>query len=57
MRAMDVMTTDVISVNPDTTVQALATLLAERGISGAPVVDSSGQSCRYRQRGRPITSR
>jgi CBS domain-containing protein len=29
MRAMDVMTTDVITVDPDTTVQALATLLAE----------------------------
>ena len=43
MRAMDVMTTDVIAVDPDTTVQALATLLAERGISGAPVVDSSGR--------------
>ena len=43
MRAMDVMTTDVITVDPDTTVQALATLLAERGISGAPVVDSSGR--------------
>jgi CBS domain-containing protein len=43
MRAMDVMTTDVITVDPDTTVQALATLLAERGISGAPVVDASGQ--------------
>jgi len=43
MRAMDVMTTDVISVDPDTTVQALATLLAERGISGAPVVDTSGR--------------
>ena len=41
MRAMDVMTTDVITINPDTTVQALAALLAERGISGAPVVDSS----------------
>jgi CBS domain-containing protein len=40
---MDVMTTDVISVDPDTTVQALAILLAERGISGAPVVDSSGR--------------
>jgi hypothetical protein len=26
-----------------TTVQALATLLAERGISGAPVVDASGR--------------
>jgi CBS domain-containing protein len=42
MRAMDVMTTDVIVVDPDTTVQAFATLLAERGISGAPVVNSSG---------------
>jgi len=43
MRAMDVMTTDVITVDPDTTVQALARLLAERGISGAPVVDASGR--------------
>jgi CBS-domain-containing membrane protein len=43
MRAMDVMTTDVITVDPETTVQALATLLAERGISGAPVVDASGR--------------
>jgi CBS domain-containing protein len=42
MRAMDVMTTDVITVNPNATVQGLATLLAERGISGAPVVDASG---------------
>jgi CBS domain-containing protein len=39
---MDVMTTDVITVEPDTTIQALATLLAERGISGVPVVDASG---------------
>jgi|SRR5580704_13135491 CBS domain-containing protein len=43
MRAMDVMTTDVISVDPSTTIRDLATLLAERGISGAPVIDSSGQ--------------
>jgi CBS domain-containing protein len=43
MRAMDVMTTDVITVEPDTTVQDLAKLLAERGISGVPVVDASGQ--------------
>jgi len=43
MRAMDIMTTDVISVDPNTTVQGLATLLAERGISGAPVVDASGR--------------
>ena len=43
MRAMDVMTTDVITVNPDMTVQDLAKLLAERGISGAPVVDAAGK--------------
>jgi CBS domain-containing protein len=42
MRAMDVMTTDVITVDPEMKVQGLATLLAERGISGAPVVDASG---------------
>jgi CBS domain-containing protein len=42
MRAMDVMTTDVITVDPNTTVQGFATLLAERGISGAPVVDAGG---------------
>src|SRR5713226_5157894 len=39
MRAMDVMTTNVITVDPDTSVQALATLLSERAISGVPVVD------------------
>jgi CBS domain-containing protein len=42
MRAADVMTPNVITVDPDTSVQQLATLLSERGISGAPVVDSSG---------------
>ena len=43
MRATDVMTPTVISVDPDTTVQDLATLLSERGISGAPVVDAAGR--------------
>lgn len=41
MRAKDVMTTDVISVTPDTSVQELARLLCERNISGAPVVDAN----------------
>ena len=39
MRAMDVMTTKVITVGPDTSVQALASLLSERAISGVPVVE------------------
>jgi CBS domain-containing protein len=43
VRAMDVMTTEVITVDPDTSVQALARLLSERGISGAPVVDSENR--------------
>jgi CBS domain-containing protein len=38
---MDVMTTGVITVDPDTSVQAVATLLSERGISGVPVVDAA----------------
>ncbi len=42
MRAMDVMTTDVITVGPEMAIQDLAKLLAERGISGVPVVNSSG---------------
>ena len=43
MRAMDVMTTEVITVDPDTSVLALAALLSERGISGVPVVDSDNR--------------
>jgi len=41
MRAIDVMTTGVITVDPDTSVQAVAKLLSERGISGVPVVDAA----------------
>ena len=40
MRAMDVMTTAVVTVSPDSTVQDLAKLLSERGISGVPVVEN-----------------
>jgi CBS domain-containing protein len=41
MRAVDVMTTDVITVAPEKSVQDLAALLANRGISGVPVVDAA----------------
>src|SRR5271165_6154065 len=41
MRAMDVMTTNVITVAPDTSVQDLAALLVNHGISGVPVVDEA----------------
>lgn len=43
MHASDVMTPAVITVEPNMTVQALAALLSEKGISGAPVVDAAGQ--------------
>ncbi len=41
--AKDIMTKEVISVSPDTTVEELGRLLIEKGISGAPVVDSGGR--------------
>lgn len=40
MRAMDVMTAEVVTVSPDLAVQDLAKLLSERGISGVPVVEN-----------------
>ncbi len=42
MRAIDVMTENVITVTPETTVRHLAELLGKHGISGAPVVDAGG---------------
>ena len=43
MHAIDVMTSEVISVHQDATVPAVARLLAERGISAVPVVDKNNQ--------------
>jgi CBS domain-containing protein len=43
MRAMDVMTSEVITVDENTTVQAAAKLLAEHGISAVPVVDKDNR--------------
>ena len=42
MKACEVMTTKVISVNPDAPVSKIAKLLAEHGISAVPVIDESG---------------
>ncbi|MCV0403275.1 MAG: CBS domain-containing protein [Chloroflexi bacterium] len=41
MKVRDVMTSNVATVRTDTTLRDVATLLTERRISGAPVVDSS----------------
>ena len=43
MRAIDVMTCEVISVDENGSVAAVAKLLAGRGISGVPVVDSANR--------------
>jgi CBS domain-containing protein len=42
MKAKDIMTTDVVSVHPDTPIPAVAKLLSARGISAVPVIDGAG---------------
>jgi CBS domain-containing protein len=42
MRAADIMTTNVVSVGPDTPADEIARRLLEHGISAVPVVDDSG---------------
>jgi CBS domain-containing protein len=43
MRAMDVMTTNVITAALDTSVQDLAALLSKHGISGVPIVNAANE--------------
>ncbi len=43
MDAFDVMTTAVVTVSPDTSMQEIAELLLGHGISAVPVVDDSGE--------------
>lgn len=43
MNVKDVMTGDVITVRPETSLKDVAAILTERRISGAPVVDASGK--------------
>jgi CBS domain-containing protein len=44
LRARDLMTPDVVTIPPETPVIAIARLLADRGISAVPVVDSEGRA-------------
>ncbi|RJQ52781.1 MAG: CBS domain-containing protein [Nitrospiraceae bacterium] len=41
LKAKDIMTKDVLTVNPDATVEDLARVLMEHKISGVPVVDDN----------------
>ena len=43
MKARDVMTSPVITVDPNMPVPAAAALLSSRGFTAAPVVDADGQ--------------
>jgi len=43
LKAKDIMTEEVITVKPETTIEELARLLMKRQISGAPVVDDKGK--------------
>lgn len=45
MRAKDIMTANVFSVHPDTTVHNVAKLLLAKRISAAPVVDETNRVC------------
>lgn len=45
LKAKDIMTSNVITVSPDTTIEELARILIEHKISGAPVVDENGDLC------------
>jgi CBS domain-containing protein len=42
LTAKDIMTKDVVTVTPDTSIEKLAALLVNNKISGAPVVDTNG---------------
>ena len=43
MRAIDVMTSKVVTATPQTTVQDAAKLMINNGISGLPIVDEDRQ--------------
>lgn len=42
MKAKDIMTKEVVTVNPEMTIEDLARLFTRHDISGAPVVDEAG---------------
>ena len=42
MKVAELMTTDVVTVGPETTLKEAAAILSEKGISGLPVIDAEG---------------
>jgi CBS domain-containing protein len=51
MRAMDVMTANVITADENASVQTVAKLMAEHGISAVPVVDQDNRVIAWSARG------
>lgn len=43
MRVKDLMTKDVVTIGPEASLKEVASILAERGISGLPIADEQGQ--------------
>jgi CBS domain-containing protein len=43
LTAKDIMTTEVVTVKPDTSIEDLASILVKHQISGVPVVDDAGK--------------
>jgi CBS domain-containing protein len=43
LQARDVMTTEVVTINPEDSIEALARLLERRNIGGVPVVEAGGR--------------
>lgn len=42
MNASDIMSKDVLTIKPDTTIEEIAHIMAEKNIGGLPVVDGDG---------------
>ena len=51
MKVRDIMTVNVAAVGPDATLKQVAELMADRGVSGVPVVDAGRPGPRGRLRG------
>jgi CBS domain-containing protein len=45
LKARDIMSSEVISVRPDSSLEVVAEILSENGISGVPVADAEGRIC------------
>ena len=57
MQVKDIMTSPVVSIEPDTSVTQAIWIMLQRHISGLPVVDKDASPRRRGDRGRPVAAR